>query len=335
MVTLKGKRRINPKRKLSSEEEESLSLARVKLKEMVGLKPVKAALENFLALQWLFDLREQEGLKNPCCSRHMVFLGNPGTAKTTVAKLLTAILKEEGLVTTGSFIECDRADIIGEYVGQTAPKVAELFQKAEGGVLFIDEAYSLQSEDDFSAEAISSIVKAMEDYRDQVICIFAGYPKEMEQLLKTNAGLKSRIGYKLEFPDYSAQELLQIFHKLATDYGITLEAGIDEALLELLEQAMQQSNFGNGRFVRNVFERSLAKMALRLKQAQGQKLDQGIKLAQGQKAGRGINTAQSSEMEEGFAPSKQELSQLKVCDLAIELIGNLTEAKEPRTIGFF
>lgn len=195
----------------------------------------------------------------------MIFTGNPGSCKTTVARIMADTLKEEGILETGEFVECGRADLIGRYVGWTDKIVRGKFKEAKGGILFIDEAYSLVEEGGYYGdEAINTIVQEMENHRDDVIVIFAGYPEKMETFLSKNEGLRSRIAFHINFPDYNVQELGHILEKMMKDkkYGATPEAMAKA--LTYFEQAVNIPEFGNGRFVRNLFEQALMKQSLRL-----------------------------------------------------------------------
>ena len=197
---------------------------------------------------------------------HMVFTGNPGTAKTTVARLFAQIMKENGLLPVGDLIEVGRADLVGKYVGWTAPTVKAKFAAAKGSVLFIDEAYSLVDDKDglFGDEAINTIVQEMENQRDDTVVIFAGYPDKMEQFLKKNPGLRSRIAFHIPFEDYKPAELLDIFTLMAKQQKLGLAPLVRERLLPIFSLATKQPDFGNGRFVRNLLEKSRMKQASRL-----------------------------------------------------------------------
>jgi ATPases of the AAA+ class len=195
----------------------------------------------------------------------MLFTGNPGSAKTTVARLLAEILKKEETIETGNFVECGRADLVARYVGWTAKTVREKFNEANGGILFIDEAYSLIDDPTcFGAEAINTIVQEMENRRDSVIVIFAGYPDKMEKFLNENEGLRSRIAFHLNFPDYNADELLQILELMAGEKGFKINSEIKEKCHEIFAAACSQPEFGNGRFVRNVLEQAMMRQADRV-----------------------------------------------------------------------
>jgi SpoVK/Ycf46/Vps4 family AAA+-type ATPase len=194
----------------------------------------------------------------------MLFTGNPGSAKTTCARLLAGILKEQGFLQTGAFVECGRGDLVGKYVGWTAKIVKEKFSQARGGILFIDEAYALNSDDHFGPEAINTAVQEMENHRDDVVVIFAGYPEPMEKFLRANEGLRSRIAFHLEFPDYNADEMTDIFNLMLEEQGYICETEALEKARNLFSAATAQKEFGNGRFARNLLEQSIMKQSARL-----------------------------------------------------------------------
>ena len=196
-------------------------------------------------------------------------------------RLLSEILNSEGILSSGEFIECGRADLVGKYVGWTAPTIKKNFRHAKGGILFIDEAYSLVDDCDgsYGDEAINTIVQEMENNRDDVIVVFAGYPDKMERFLEKNEGLRSRIAFHIDFPDYTPQELLDILHLMASKQELTLGAGINEKCREIFNKASQTDNFGNGRFVRNLLEQAQIKQASRLMQEyHGKEIDRHILL---------------------------------------------------------
>lgn len=254
---------------MAFENSERLDELMEQLDSLIGLKSVKATVVDMVNLIKVNKLRIEQGLPSMPVSYHMVFTGNPGTGKTTVARLLAEIYKELGLVSTGQLIETDRSGLVAGFVGQTAIKVTETVEKAKGGVLFIDEAYSLsRSHDsaDFGKEAIDTLVKLMEDNRENLIVIAAGYTKEMKQFIDSNTGLASRFNKYIEFPDYSLTELMEIFRLFCRNGGFLAS----ESALKVTENYLKinSSNnplkFGNARGVRNYFERIIVNQANRL-----------------------------------------------------------------------
>jgi len=238
------------------------------LDSLIGLATVKKevqTLTNFIKIQ---QKREEQGLKSSSLSYHCVFTGNPGTGKTTVARVVAGIYKELGVLKKGHLVETDRAGLVAEYVGQTAVKTNKIIDRALDGVLFIDEAYSLVGggESDYGKEAIATLLKRMEDDRDRLVVILAGYTADMKRFIDSNPGLQSRFNRYIEFPDYSAEELLQIFEVNMRKYDYHFGDGAKEVLQQYLENAVanKDANFGNGRFVRNVFEKALERQANRL-----------------------------------------------------------------------
>jgi len=232
---------------------------------MVGLRPVKrlvAELRAFLAIQ---KKRDAAGLWNASVGMHMIFTGNPGTGKTTVARVLGRIFAAMGVLARGHVVEVERADLVGEYIGHTAHRTREQLQKATGGVLFIDEAYSLirGGEKDFGREAIDALVKGMEDARERVIVILAGYPREMEAFLAVNPGLRSRFPVHMEFPDYTPDELIQIADVMCREKDYRLTEGARRHLRWLIA-AHGDRLPGNARDIRNVLERAMRRQAVRL-----------------------------------------------------------------------
>ena len=236
---------------------------------LCGLEKVKADVKSLINLVKVRRLREEAGLPVPPMSLHLVFLGNPGTGKTTVARLLAKIYHAMGVLSRGQLVEVDRSGLVAGFVGQTAIKTGEVVQKAIGGVLFIDEAYALASQDnanDFGHEAVEVLLKGMEDHRDDLIVIVAGYTGPMERFIHSNPGLESRFNKYFHFDDYDAGELLAIFRSLCKKNGYALspegDAWAEGALRELYEN--RDENFGNARDVRNLFERAVARQADRV-----------------------------------------------------------------------
>lgn len=239
------------------------------LDDLVGLDEVKRMVREIFALVYVQRLRREHRLKADPTVLHMIFYGNPGTGKTTVARILARMFHECGLLEKGHLVEVERADLVGEYIGHTAQKTREQIQKALGGVLFIDEAYSLArgGEKDFGREAIDCLVKAMEDHKHELIVILAGYEREMRWFLSTNPGLPSRFPIQIRFPDYDVDQLVQIAKKTLAerDYRMTAEA--EWALRSLLQRAVGEARlepFSNARFVRNLVERAIRRQAVRL-----------------------------------------------------------------------
>lgn len=238
------------------------------LEELIGLENVKEqvkAITNYVRAE---KRREEKGFPMTDLALHMVFTGKPGTGKTTIARLISKILKSIGVLKRGHMIEVTRDDLVGQYVGQTGPKTLEKIKEAYGGVLFIDEAYSLYSgsQNDFGYEAISTLIKEMEDNRDKLVVIMAGYPDEMERMLSMNAGIRSRVAYTIDFPDYSSAELVEIFKMGAQKQGFVL---LEETVAKLAEvfaeaYAKRDRHFGNARAARSLFEQAKLQQSNRL-----------------------------------------------------------------------
>ena len=208
----------------------------------------------------------EKGLQRDNASLHMVFTGNPGTAKTTVARLFAEIIKDEKILSTGVFVEAGRADLVGEHVGATSPLVKKKFKEAQGGVLFIDEAYSLcdSYENGFGDEAINTIVQEMENHRNDVIVIFAGYPEPMKAFLDRNPGMRSRIAFSVEFDDYTVEELCEITKLMLSRKQMTItEAGMKK-LKKNFESVKDSRDYGNGRFARKMLEEAEMNLAERI-----------------------------------------------------------------------
>lgn len=243
--------------------------AKKELDEMIGLSSAKAVLAKVIAGFKLKKIWTDKGVtkKNP--SLHMVFTGNPGTAKTTVARLIAEIMKDEKVLPSGHFVEAGRADLVGIFEGQTAPLVKKKFREAQGGVLFIDEAYSLCDgyKSGFGDEAINTIVQEMENHRDDVMVIFAGYPDKMKAFLDRNPGMSSRIAFHVEFEDYTADELCDITRLMLSKKNLTITDAAMDKLRSIYEKAREDSSFGNGRFVRKMLEEAEMNLAQRVSQS--------------------------------------------------------------------
>ena len=237
---------------------------------LIGLDAVKQEVRSLANFVKLKKQREAKGLKTAKVSYHLVFYGSPGTGKTTVARIVGRIYKDLGVLKKGHTVETDRAGLVGEYVGKTGPKTDTVISQALDGVLFIDEAYSLVPEggngSDYGQEAISTILKRMEDYRDRLVVIVAGYKNEMKRFIDSNPGLQSRFNRYIDFPDYSPKELTDIFKMYMKKNQYTISEETENYLKEQFEYvvAHKDRNFGNARFARNVFEKSIQAQANRL-----------------------------------------------------------------------
>lgn len=243
------------------------------LNELVGLEKVKKTLHELVDYMNLRKKSDELKLNN--LNLHMVFLGNPGTGKTTVARMISNILYNLGYIKYNKLIEVTTKDLVAEYVGQTAPKVMSVVEKAMGGILFIDEAYALASKGNqstYNDEAIATLIKAMEDYRDNLVVIFAGYTKEMQDFLDSNSGIVSRIGYTLVFDDYTEDELIQIFEGMIKKAGFVIEKDAIDYLRDIIRKNKNIENFGNARFVRNIFEKTIIKHASNTKDKKQKKI---------------------------------------------------------------
>ncbi len=235
---------------------------------LVGLDAVKKDIRTMINFLRVCKLRQERGMKAPELSHHMVFSGNPGTGKTTIARMLSKLYKAIGVLKEGQLVEVDRSGLIAGYQGQTAIKTAEVIQSAIGGVLFIDEAYALVESDNdtYGKECIATILKAMEDHRDELIVIVAGYDDLMEKFIDSNPGLKSRFNKYIHFPDYTGEEMEQIFLLQCKSNGYELETEAQELLRAVFDDMYdtRDDNFGNGRTVRNTFEKIINCQATRL-----------------------------------------------------------------------
>ena len=236
------------------------------LDEMIGLASAKEVIKQAIDFYRAQKLYSDLGIDSERPAMHMVFTGNPGTAKTSVARLFARIMKENDLLSVGDLREVGRADLVDRFVGGTAPRVRGLFKRTRGSVLFIDEAYSLVDDRDgmFGDEAINTIVQEMENSREDMVVIFAGYPDKMEEFLCKNPGLRSRIAFHVNFKDYGIGELCDILELMVKNHKMSLGGGVIEKVTPILENALKNQDFGNGRFVRNLFEKAKLKQASRL-----------------------------------------------------------------------
>lgn len=236
------------------------------LESLIGLQPVKVEVELVTNLLVVQRMREQRGLQTVPTSRHLVFTGNPGTGKTTVARLVAEIYRSLGLLSRGHLVETDRSNLVAGYVGQTAERTREVVESALDGVLLIDEAYALSrgEERDYGREAIDTLVKLMEDHRDRLVVIVTGYPREMTTFIETNPGLQSRFPRTIHFPDFSDDELIAIAHHTANAAGYRFDNAAIDVLREHLADLPRDRGFGNARLMRNLFEATVAQHATRL-----------------------------------------------------------------------
>ncbi len=263
----KGASLKEQKNELSSEQHYPLLKAEKSLDTMIGMKNIKEFIREMYALVYVNQCRENASLQPTQQNLHMLFIGNPGTGKTTVARIMADMLKDMKVIEKGHFIEAERADLVGEYIGQTAQKTRNLIKKAEGGILFIDEAYSLArgGEKDFGREAVDTLVKAMEDHQHKFILILAGYPEEMKRFLSLNPGLPSRFPNKLHFHDFTGMQMLELFRRMTKekDYQCTEEL-IGKMRTHFHSISYSEKKSHNGRYVRNLIERVIRRHALRI-----------------------------------------------------------------------
>jgi stage V sporulation protein K len=255
----------------------SLDELQAELDALVGLETVKSQVRALVAFLQVQARRKEHDLPEVATSQHLVFYGNPGTGKTTVARLLAQMYRAMGLLGRGHLVEVDRSGLVGQYVGTTALKTERVVRRALDGVLFIDEAYALAPEaayHDFGPEAIETLLKRMEDYRHRLIVIVAGYPRPMVRFLDSNPGLRSRFSREISFPDYTTDELLAITHKFAADYAYEVTVGAEQALRGVFDGAQRGEGFGNARFARTIFEQALNAQALRLAGLSGRSLEE-------------------------------------------------------------
>ena len=248
------------------------------LKDLIGMDELKSKIKDFESYVKFIRAAEKINLNIDSQNMHMVFTGNPGTGKTTVARIIARILFELGVIHENKLIEVERKDLIAEYIGQTAKKTNDIIEKSLGGVLFIDEAYSLaqRSKNDFGNEAVATLIKAMEDHKNDFVVIFAGYKKEMGEFIDTNPGIASRIGYVFDFPDYTDNELVDILVKKIEKSGMVLESGALEHITKIMKYFCNVENIGNGRFVNKVFQEIMMKHARNQFEDIGQIYDKDI-----------------------------------------------------------
>ena len=259
---------LTPPARLEDREKVTMEEVLAEMDQLIGMKSVKAEVRKMAEFCQIAKEREDAGMKNAQLSYHCVFVGNPGTGKTTVARIMARVFKALGILEKGHLVETDRSGLVAKYVGQTAAKTNEVIDSALGGVLFIDEAYTLVAggEKDYGQEAIATLLKRMEDDRDRLIVIVAGYPDEMKKFIDANPGLKSRFTRYIEFPDYTAPELADIFRMYAKKSHYVLSPEMDKNLRAAMAflTRNRDKNFGNGRFVRNLFEKAVERQATRL-----------------------------------------------------------------------
>ncbi len=241
-------------------------------RELVGLDPIKTRIKEIAALLLVDRLRREVDLVSVSPTLHMSFTGNPGTGKTTVALRMAEILHKLEYVEKGHLVAVTREDLVGEYVGHTAPKTKEVLKKAKGGVLFIDEAYYLhkpENERDYGSEAIETLLQVMENEREDLVVILAGYEERMERFFQYNPGMRSRVAHHMNFPDYTVDELLQIAELMLEEQQYTLSPEAEETFREYVERRKQQPNFSNARSVRNALDRVRLRHANRLFDSDG------------------------------------------------------------------
>src|SRR6201993_131703 len=245
-------------------------------KELIGLAPVKSRIREIASLLLVERIRRKMSLANTYPTLHMSFTGNPGTGKTTVALRIASILHKLGFVRRGQVISVTRDELVGQYIGHTAPKTKEILKKAMGGVLFIDEAYYLyrpENERDYGQEAIEILLQVMEENRDDLVVILAGYKNRMDTFFKSNPGMASRIAHNIEFPDYGAEELMDIAQCMMTKMQYRFDLPAETAMREYIERRMRQPRFSNARSIRNALDRARLRQANRLFSERGKPLD--------------------------------------------------------------
>ncbi|MFY4773979.1 stage V sporulation protein K [Metabacillus sp. RGM 3146] len=278
-IILNGQKMAKKERSYAAEVNTPLPQAEVKhviLKEiedemnvLVGMEEMKRNLKEIYAWIYINKKREEQGLKVGKQALHMMFKGNPGTGKTTVARLIGKLFLQMNVLSKGHLIEAERADLVGEYIGHTAQKTRELIKRSLGGILFIDEAYSLArgGEKDFGKEAIDTLVKHMEDKQHDFILILAGYSKEMEQFLSINPGLHSRFPLVIDFPDYTVEQLMEIAKRMTDEREYLLSKEAEWKIIEhlmMIKSTTHPAKFSNGRYIRNIIEKGIRSQAMRL-----------------------------------------------------------------------
>ena len=263
----RGEFQVDPIAGMSTDREaappEPLDALQRELNAFIGLTAVKVQVDGMIRFLRVAEMRKAQGLPTETVTLHMVFSGNPGTGKTTVARLLGRMYRSLGLLRKGQLIEAQAGDLIAGYVGQTALKTGEVIQRALGGVLFIDEAYAL-SDNAFGREAVETLLKAMEDHRGDFLVIAAGYRAEMEAFVRSNPGLRSRFKQALDFPDYTEEEWIAIFRQKCASGGYRTAEQAEEAIREAFARFSARQPFGNGRDARNLYERAIVAQASRL-----------------------------------------------------------------------
>lgn len=256
-------------KKLKEEDDRTLDELLGELNSLIGLENIITKVNNLIAYQKVQMLRRDNNLNIPLSTLHLAFTGNPGTGKTTVARIVGRIYKKIGLLSKGHFIEVSRTDLIAGYQGQTAIKVKKIVEQAKGGVLFIDEAYSITENDhsdSYGRECLTELTKALEDYRDDLVVIVAGYTEPMNRFFESNPGLKSRFNTFIEFKDYNSEELLKIVELMCTNDDYKLTSGVEDLIRVYFHQKIQdkEENFSNGRLARNLYDDLIMNHAIRI-----------------------------------------------------------------------
>lgn len=265
---IKDSNPLSLKTKWNTNEHAVLKEIESELEALVGMEEMKKMIKEIYAWIYINKKREEQGLKAEKQALHMMFKGNPGTGKTTVARLIGKLFQKMNVLSKGHLIEAERADLVGEYIGHTAQKTRDLIKKAIGGILFIDEAYSLGrgGEKDFGKEAIDTLVKHMEDKQHEFILILAGYSREMDYFLSLNPGLHSRFPLVIDFPDYTIEQLMEIAARMLKEKEYVLSHEAENKLRDHLQwiKSMNPTSFSNGRYIRNVIEKAIRAQAMRL-----------------------------------------------------------------------